>query len=122
MLIQQLRQRKHLGKKWLYDNEPWEGQHVISHKGKPQFQNQLVQSSNNNMSKQTSKYLTKKFPWIVCVCAHTRVCVVQTRGTSPQLHARIGGRAKRRRPNLWPYGWSILVIGLDIKQARTFND
>ena len=114
--------QKTSGKKWLYDNEPWEGQHVISHKGKPQFQNQLVQSSNNNMSKQTSKYLTKKFPWIVCVCSRTRVCVVQTRGTSPQLHARIGGRAKRRRPNLWPYGWSILVIGLDIKQARTFND
>ena len=35
--------------------------------------------------------------------------LVRTRGTSPQLHARIGGRAKRRRPNLWPYGWSILV-------------
>ena len=48
--------------------------------------------------------------------------VVRTRGTSPQLHARIGGRAKRRRPNLWPYGWSILVIGLEIKQARAFND
>ena len=48
--------------------------------------------------------------------------VVQTRGTSPQLHAHIGGRTKRRQPNLWPYGWSILVIGLDIKQARTFND
>lgn len=29
-------------KKWLYDNDPWEGQHVISHKGKPQLQNQLV--------------------------------------------------------------------------------
>ena len=48
--------------------------------------------------------------------------LVRTRGTSPQLHARIGGRAKRRRPNLWPYGWSILVIGLEIKQARAFND
>ena len=83
MLIQQLRQRKHLGKKWLYDNEPWEGQHVISHKGKPQFQNQLVQSSNNNMSKQTSKYLTKKFPWIVCVCARTRVCGADRRYKPP---------------------------------------
>ena len=48
--------------------------------------------------------------------------LVRTRGTSPQLHTRIGGRAKRRRPNLWPYGWSMLVIGLEIKQARTFND
>ena len=48
--------------------------------------------------------------------------LVRTRGTSPQLHAHIGGRTRRRRPNLWPYGWSILVIGLDIKQARTFID
>ena len=48
--------------------------------------------------------------------------VVRTRGTSPQLRTHIGGRTKRRRPNLWPYGWSILVIGLDIKQARTFID
>ena len=48
--------------------------------------------------------------------------MVRTRGTSPQLHTRIGGRAKRRRPNLWPYGWSMLVIGLEIKQARTFDD
>ena len=50
------------------------------------------------------------------------VLVVRTRGTSPQLRTHIGGRTKRRRPNQWPYGWSILVIGLDIKQARTFND
>ena len=56
------------------------------------------------------------------VCARARACVVQTRGTSPQLYAHIGGKAKRRRPNLWPYEWSILVIGLDIKQAQTFND
>ena len=48
--------------------------------------------------------------------------VVRTRGTGPQLRAHIGGRTRRRRPNLWPYGWSILVIGLDIKQARTFID
>ena len=48
--------------------------------------------------------------------------VVRTRGTSSQLRTHIGGRTKRRRANQWPYGWSILVIGLDIKQARTFND
>ena len=48
--------------------------------------------------------------------------MVRTRGTGPQLRAHIGGRTRRRRPNLWPYGWSILVIGLDIKQARTFID
>ena len=39
--------------------------------------------------------------------------VVRTRGTGPQLRAHIGGRTRRRRPKLWPYGWSILVIGLD---------
>ena len=43
--------------------------------------------------------------------------LVRTRGISPQLHARIGGRAKRRKPNLWPYGWSLLVIEFEIKQA-----
>ena len=48
--------------------------------------------------------------------------MVRTQGTSPQLHACIGGRAKRKRPNLWPYGWSLLVIGLEIKQARAFNN
>uniref|UniRef100_A0A7N2LQA1 Uncharacterized protein n=1 Tax=Quercus lobata TaxID=97700 RepID=A0A7N2LQA1_QUELO len=48
--------------------------------------------------------------------------LVRTRDTSPQLHACIGGRVKRRRPNLWPYGWSILVIGLEIKQVQAFND
>ena len=52
----------------------------------------------------------------------TKNSLVRTRGTGPQLHAHIGGRTRRRRPNLWPYGWSILVIGLDIKQARTFID
>lgn len=35
-------EKKSRKKKWLYDNDPWEGQHVISHKGKPQLQNQLV--------------------------------------------------------------------------------
>ena len=48
--------------------------------------------------------------------------LVRTRGTGPQLRAHIGGRTRRRRPNLWAYGWSILVIRLDIKQARTFID
>ena len=48
--------------------------------------------------------------------------MVLKQGTSPQLYARIGGQAKRRRPNLWPYGWSLLVIGLEIKQARAFNN
>ena len=52
----------------------------------------------------------------------SKVKLVRTRGTGPQLRAHIGGRTRRRRPNLWPYGWSILVIGLDIKQARTFID
>ena len=47
---------------------------------------------------------------------------MRTRGTSPQLHARIGGRVKRRRPNLWTYGWSLLVIGLETKQAQAFNN
>ena len=41
--------------------------------------------------------------------------LVWTQGTSPQLYACMGGRAKRRRLNLWPYGWSLLVIGLEIK-------
>ena len=50
------------------------------------------------------------------------VKVMRTRGTSPQLHALIGGKAKRRRFNLQPYGWSLLVIRLEIKQARTFNN
>ena len=31
--------------------------------------------------------------------SHRRRRMVQTRGTSPQLHTRIGERAKRRRPN-----------------------
>ena len=48
--------------------------------------------------------------------------LAQTRGTSLQLYACMGGRAKRRRPNLWPYGWSLLVIGLEIKQAQAFNN
>ena len=48
--------------------------------------------------------------------------VVRTRGTSPQLHACKGERAKRRRPNLCLYGWSLLVIGLEIKQAQAFNN
>ena len=42
--------------------------------------------------------------WNLAVICRIRIKVVQTRGTSPQLHAHIGGRAKRRRPNLWPYG------------------
>ena len=58
--------------------------------------------------------------WLDFNCAIESL--VRTRDTGPQLRAHIGGRTKRRRPNLWPYGWSILVIGLDIKQARTFND
>ena len=48
--------------------------------------------------------------------------LVWTQGTSPQLYACMGGRAKRRRPNLWPYGQSLLVIGLEIQQDRVFNN
>ena len=48
--------------------------------------------------------------------------MVRTRGTSPQLYACMGGRGKRRQPNLWSYGWSLLVIGLEIKQAQAFNN
>ena len=43
--------------------------------------------------------------------------MVRTQGTSPQLYACMGGKAKRRQPNLWPYGWSLLVVGLEIKQV-----
>ena len=48
--------------------------------------------------------------------------VVQARGTNPQLHARTGGKTKRRRPNLWSYEWNLLVIGLETKQAQAFNN
>ena len=39
-----------------------------------------------------------------------------------QIVSTRDGRAKRRQPNLWPYGWSLLVIGLEIKQAQAFNN
>ena len=48
--------------------------------------------------------------------------LVRTQGTSLQLYAYMGGRAKRRRPNLWPHGWSLLVLRLEIKQVRAFNN
>ena len=52
----------------------------------------------------------------------TRGELVQTRGTSPQLYACMRGREKKKQPNLWPYGWSLLIIGLKIKQTRVFNN
>ncbi|XP_075640578.1 uncharacterized protein LOC142612363 [Castanea sativa] len=52
----------------------------------------------------------------------TRGALVRTQSTNPQLYTCMGGRAKRRRLNLWRYGWSLLVIGLEIKQAQTFNN
>ena len=48
--------------------------------------------------------------------------MLRTRGTSPQLYTCMGGRTKKKGPNLWPYGWSLLVIGLEIKQAQAFNN
>ena len=59
---------------------------------------------------------------LISLVNFTLVHLVWTQGTSPQLYACMGGRAKRKRPNLWPYGWNPLVIGLEIKQARAFNN
>ena len=40
----------------------------------------------------------------------------------PPITCTYRRKSKRRRPNLWPYGLSLLVIGLEIKQARAFNN
>jgi hypothetical protein len=35
----------------------------------------------------------------------------QTLNTSPQLRILIDVDARRRLPNQWPYGWSMLPVG-----------